>query len=338
MSPQDPANSEDHGLPREPRAAGGSSDLRTPEPELGSAPADHDEPAPPIGAGATASQFVEERRALLGNAVELPESVPSAAPVVRSRANVDPWAHRRGEPRVFAFCWSLYLLLAVAGSVTWVASTSQVTPDSYAPAARIMLVVVAVGATILWPMTRLSQVSPEKSAVGSTLADLVVVLLPMQMVIWPLTFLARWPTGIVASVGLLLAAWTLLAGGVLALALSGRRVADAGASGLGWRSVWMTAFLALALCAPGLMLAKSSGASTSDPIVEVASARPWPAWLPMLSPLTAVTQITGKGLMGPQRPVSPLEWGVIGWVGIAGVWLWIAAGVREGFARLREPA
>jgi hypothetical protein len=249
----------------------------------------------------------------------------------------DPWAHRRGEPRLFAFFWSMYLLLTVAGSVTWVASTSQLTPDSYAPAARIMLIVVAVGATILWPMTRLSQATPKGSVLLAVFADLVVMLLPMQMVIWPLVVLAHWPAGIVACVALLLSSWTLLTGGFLALALGGKRVINPDADGIGWRSIWMLAFLGMALTAPLVMLVKSANSTVSDPLIEAASVR-WPTWLPMLSPITAVSQLTGRGLLGPQRPVSPMEWALIGWVAIVGVWFWILAGVREGFARLADPA
>src|SRR5262249_53298101 len=135
----------------------------------------------------------------------------------------DIWAHRRAEPRLFAFLWSVYVLIAVMGSILWLArmpAGSTGASSMYSPAARTLLVVIAAGITVLWPMTRLSQAAPERDPVGSALADLLVVQLPVQMVIWPMALLANWPGPVVMAVAMLFLAWGLLTGGILALAFA----------------------------------------------------------------------------------------------------------------------
>lgn len=227
----------------------------------------------------------------------------------------DPWAHRRGEPRVFAFLWTLFVLTAVAGSVLWVARYAPLTGTSYGPAARIMLVVVGVGATILWPMTRLSQASPggDRGALVNALADVMVVLVPVQMVLWPLVVLAGWPWGVVCAVAAFLCAWTVLVGGVLAVALGGAAVDRPGHPGLTGRAGWMGVLVAAVWTGPVLMLAMGAGR---------------PGWLAMLSPLTAIPAMTGAGISGPQAPVSAVQWQAIAITAVVGLVFWVIAGAR----------
>lgn len=213
-----------------------------------------------------------------------------------SGRHADPWAHRRGEPRVFAFCWMIYLLLALSGSVLWVLRSSDLTSDSYSPAARIMLVVLAAGSCVLWPMTRLSQRGPEGNVLGHTFLDLVVVLVPAQVVVWPMSFLARWPLDVVAGVSLLLASWTALIGGVLAVAqttLGDHR--DESARGVA-RSVWMGVVLVLVGVGPVCI-----------GVLEAMS-RPVPGWLASMSPFTGIYSVSGRGLRGATHPVTDVEW------------------------------
>lgn len=221
------------------------------------------------------------------------EEVPPAP------APADPWAHRRGEPRVFAFLWTIYLLVAVGGSLLWLSRLTVVSTSTYGPAARIMLLVVAAGATILWPMVRLSQASPRGSPVRAALADVVVVLFPMQMILWPLVMLAQWPLGIVGALALMCTLWVLLSGGIVALATSGSTVRAPHDRGLGSRAVWMAVCISLVSAAPTIALARRA---ISGPDARL------PEWVPMLSPFTAVPALTGQGFSGPQRPVSPEQW------------------------------
>jgi hypothetical protein len=237
----------------------------------------------------------------------------------------DPWAHRRGEPRLFAFFWTFYVLLAVAGSVTWLARAGVVTPGTYGPAARIMLVAVGVGMVVLWPMTRLSQASPDRNPILSTLFDLAVVQLPLQMVIWPLYVLASWPKDIVYAVSALMGAWGVLAGGLLALALAGKSVTMIRDPRLSARAAWMVLFLALVLAGP---LARA----VLDSRAQGAAA---PEWLPMASPITAIAALTGHGLIGPGAPVSVAQWDAIVGTLSAGVFVWALAAARRGLSAAR---
>lgn len=261
-----------------------------------------------------------------------PEPAPAPAPLsmrdelLGPTNRNDPWAHRRGEPRIFAFFWTLFVLIAVAGSLVWVARFAVVTSGTYGPAGRIMLMVVAVGATVLWPMVRLSQASPPRPVVGHIAADAWIVLLPIQIVLWPLVFLANWPLNVVGGVAAVFVVWTALAGGVLAVALAGRRVGEFGSQGLVWRTIWMLILLVAVLSAPALMLGcKSTGVAVPD-------------WLAMLSPITSIGELTGRGMSGPQHPVSGVQWEFILGIGLLAVALWLTAFVRDRLGLAEERA
>lgn len=233
---------------------------------------------------------------------------------------VDPWAHRRGEPRVFAFFWTFYVLLAVAGSLTWVARYTAITASSYGPAARIMLVVVAVGMIVLWPMTRLSQASPRAHPALAAVGDFFVVQAPVQIIIWPLIVLANWPSDIVIGLAAMFAAWGVLVGGLVALALAGREVSEARDARLYGRTGWMVVALALGFGAVAVQAALiATGVSA-------------PPWLRMSSPVTAIPALTGHGLSGPSAPVSQAQWQtIVGTLSVA-VLLWSASIARYGLA------
>ena len=249
---------------------------------------------------------------------------------------IDPWAHRRGEPRVFAFLWTVYVLLAVGGSILWVARFAAVSGGGFSsPAARIMLVVVAIGATVLWPMVRLSQASPRAGALGHVLADTIIVLVPIQLVLWPLVALAGWPLGVVGAVAADLTAWVALSGGVLGIALCGRRATNPSDAELASRSIWMLALLVLVGWGPLAMLGLRSARAG------------WPAWLPISSPLTGISSLTGTAVSGPQIPVTSVEYRMILATGgvAAGAWLlascsgggWQPAESGLGFGRNLAP-
>jgi len=112
----------------------------------------------------------------------------------------------------------------------------------------------------------------------------VVVLLPVQALIWPhaLGMLSGWPIGVVAAVALCVGAWACVCGGALAVAFVTMR-ADAGA---GVRAVWMLVFVALVGGLP-LWLLLSGGYAVTEalPTLDPPSGR-------MLSPLTAILEIT----------------------------------------------
>jgi hypothetical protein len=242
---------------------------------------------------------------------------PSAAP---PPAQIDPWAHRRGEPRLFAFLWSVYVLVAVAGSILWLARLPVITPSSYSPAARTLLVVLAMGMTVLWPMVRLSQAPPEGDSIGAALADLLVIQLPVQMVVWPMSFLANWPTRTVAAVSLLFVAWGVLTGGVLALAFAGGRPRPLPGRRAGpgeWsRAAWMGVCLLAVGAAPIAAMAARAAAASA------------PSWLAAASPFTAIYSISGSGWTGPTAPVRQPQWITVWGTAAVGAVLWIGSAVR----------
>ena len=52
------------------------------------------------------------------------------------------WSHRRGEPRIFAFFWTLYLLLATIAAFWSVGAPGTSDPLALRPAARSVLAAV----------------------------------------------------------------------------------------------------------------------------------------------------------------------------------------------------
>lgn len=236
---------------------------------------------------------------------------------VSQAERADPWAHRRGEPRVFAMCWLIYVTLTVTGSVRWVVqSTSEISPLSYGPSARIMLIVLATGALVLWPMVRLSQSAPARARLSSAiLADMLIILVPSWLVIVPLRFIAGWPMDVVAAIAAIFGAWTYLTGGVLALALS--RVDPNRPAAHRW--LWMLG--ALACVGAGMLV---HAAFRAREMIHDAST---PAWMSFLSPFSAIPMLTGRGLWGPQAPVETSQWGVLVATLAIGLGLWSVAGV-----------
>jgi hypothetical protein len=243
---------------------------------------------------------------------------------------IDPWAHRRGEPRIFAFLWTLYLLAAVVGSVMWLAGTASLQPDAYGPAARIMLVAIAAGVTILWPMARLCQDAPEHP-LRACLADVVVIVAPVQMVVWPLAFLAAWPLDVIAATAAHLSVWGLVSGGMLANALldhapgsaSKLEVSRRPQSGL-TRAGWMIGIVAVVFA--GQLLAA----------LGIATARPWLADLSGLSPFAGVYEVSGHGLVGAERPVTLWQWRLIAGVGAGSLLVWLLALLRAAHPFIRR--
>lgn len=241
----------------------------------------------------------------------------------REPAKRDPWAHRRGEPRVFAFLWTMYVLVAVAGSVLWLATTGRFTATGYGPAARIMLVVVSAGVTLVWPMTRLSQQRPEGSVIVAAVVDVLVVLFPVQMVLWPLVFMAGWPASVVLAVAVQFLVWTVLIGGMIAVGLS----AGDGARGLEWRLWTMVAVVGLVFAVPLFLAARAAAGMGHGP-----------TWAVMCSPFTALPTTTGTGVSGPQAALTGVQRAAVVGVGVAATLVWGLAGFRAAVDQGREAA
>lgn len=216
----------------------------------------------------------------------------------------DRWAHRRGEPRVFALAWTLFLFAATL--ITFVAAQSAGIGDRslVRSAAQMLVFAAALGLTVLWPMARLCQ-APDTHPVSGTAKDLLVLLIPLQAMLWPqaMWWLARWPLAVIGAADLVLVSWAFFVGGLLACFQAARaRRARAGQQWGASQNVTAMVLIVL-IVATGALAALSdgppplSGADVVPPSIR-------PAWL--LSPFTAVFETTrDRAWSGTTASVTP---------------------------------
>lgn len=244
----------------------------------------------------------------------------------------DRWAHRRAEPRFFAFVWTTYIFGATALTLLSLAG-GVMSPDITRPAARTLLSLVAAGIVLLWPLVRLSQEWPRGAfstdGVVSALKDLFVVIVPTQAVIWPQWWMTGWPLPVVATVAAMLASWAILVGGILAIAaaMSGiaREPGPPAARARG-RAAWMAAFLGLALAGPGAAF-----------FAGTPEAGPRPSVLMMTSPIGAVHELTRDRPWTGRAAANSRDhavWSVV--PAAVSLPLWVAAMLRERSGRGRR--
>jgi hypothetical protein len=257
-----------------------------------------------------------------------------ARAVVPLRASRPPdrWAHRRGEPRVFALAWTLFLFAATL--VTFVAAQSAAVGDRslVRAAAQLLVLAATLGLTVLWPMARLSQ-WPDYRPVSGTARDLLVLLIPVQAMLWPqaMWWLARWPTSVVGALDLLLLCWGVLIGGVLACFQAAR--ARAMRSGQAWNPGRSAGAMVIILVLVGAgASAVAIGRAGPPPSGDVVPPDFRPSWL--FSPLTAVFEITRdrtwSGVTAAVAPGHILALLITGLLGLP-AWLlarWIERGSR----------
>lgn len=95
---------------------------------------------------------------------------------------------------------------------------------SYVPGVRVMLICMAIGLVVAWPLLRLSEPATE-FPLRRAILDLVVLISLMQVVLWPLRLVTPWTPTRTAAIDATLIAWTLLAGAVVAAASGSRSAA-----------------------------------------------------------------------------------------------------------------
>lgn len=251
----------------------------------------------------------------------------------------DRWKHRRGEPRLFAFLWMVWLICACVLSLAPLGPLGLLASDATRPACRRLVLFLMVGIAILWPLVRLSQAMP-RSPRRAVLQDLVVMLVPAQAIFWPLFLLTSWAWSDMATVALVMVGWAVFVAGVLSLAM--RRIAAAeavAAEGVpaaagrgqssarhGLRAAWSVVFLALAGAAP--VAGVALGTWTSGRVDE-------PVWA-MASPLTAgFSALEDRRLAGPRSSAANVGWAVPAVVGGVGLVLMAWGGPRGRGGRMR---
>lgn len=266
-----------------------------------------------------------EPQALDGGLVH--ETLEDAEPV-----ELDRWSHRRAEPRPLAFMWTLYLFTATAMTFAAITGVGGLTLDVYRPALRILLMTVAAGVIVVWPMIRLSQTGPAESAAVASLKDLFAIVVPLQAIVWPQWVLAAWPVSVIAGLAGTLTAWAVLASGVLALyfrvewsRLSGRSAGEARPVA-GDRSALTLVFVLMAGLGPLIGAAWSMAAGPGRS-----------TWWMLMSPLSAIYEITAERAGGAAltRGVAA-HWAVAANVAVVGLvcWFWSVAPRRRGAGRV----
>lgn len=245
------------------------------------------------------------------------------------RRHRDPWAHRRGEPRLLAFLWAIYLFVATMLTFGLAVRAAPGQHESIRPAASMLLMAAAAGMVVLWPMVRLSQRRDPRPLAGAV-QDLVVVQVPVQAIIWPqvMWWLAHWSVSVVLASSLMMLAWGLIVAGLLALAQLG----PSGDPGRGDERLavpmatrWMAvmALVAVLGMAPALTVRSIDPRALGDAVPR----RHEPAM--MFSPITAAYELTRtRAWMGVPPRITRSEWiGIGATFGVAGV-IWVVAGCR----------
>jgi len=238
------------------------------------------------------------------------------------------WSHRRGEPRWFALMWTVFVLTSAMIALASAGGPFGGSFESYQPALRLLLLGLGTGVALLWPATRLSQEPPEGGlggAASAMLKDFVVVQVPVQAVLLPLVVLARWPLGVVLTLGLFALAWGVMVSMILTFGVSRLRWRGNPAGEPAW--AWMLGFFAIVLAAPlgeiMILGAGATGRSLDQPsMVE---------WWWLMSPATSGLEITRpRPWVGAEVALVPahliaagiiLGAGLLGWSAIAvSVW------------------
>ncbi len=240
------------------------------------------------------------------------------------------WSHRRGEPRVFAFCWTLYLIGAVTLLFVHSGALSSFSYEAFRRSSRLMLLVLVLGVCVLWPMVRLSQATARSGGMSVVVRDLVVLLVPAQALIWPQVWLSAWSLEVVVALCVLLAVWGVLVGGLLATTLGGP-VGTGGLAALqqeGRRISVRRRLLGLGACVLICCAGMPAALLRSGAVVVADSG--WlaarPLW--MLSPFLGVLELTReRPWLAVSSGVGRIHWLMVAAAGVVALGVWMVAGV-----------
>lgn len=245
------------------------------------------------------------------------------------------WSHRRGEPRVFAFCWTLYLMGVVTLLFVHSGALSSFSYEAFRRSSRLTMVMLVLGVCVLWPMVRLSQATARSGGIAVVVRDMVVLLVPAQALIWPQIWLSAWSLEVVLALFALLCVWALLVGGILAMTLGGP-VGAGGFTALQQEGPRLSARRRLA----GLgacMLVCMGGAVPALLRADAGVVSAWldvrPLW--MLSPFLGVLELTReRPWLAVSSGVGGIHWRMVAAVGASALGVW---GVAGAIAARRAP-
>lgn len=217
----------------------------------------------------------------------------------------DPWAHRKGEPRTFTLLWAVYLMVGALVTIFSAHSLSGTGVRQWTYGCQSMVLLVFVGLCVLWPATRLSQTPPARPR-RATLTDLMIMLIPVQAVVWPMPLLTGWTWSVTLGLVLTIAGWGVLMGAVTARGCASMR---------SYVRTWAMA-VALGMTAAGPIVSVLFGWMALPSGVRL------PDWWGLTSPLTLGFAMTHTPL-NLTPTMTGGEWAA-GWVPLVlGVLLWL---------------
>ncbi|GAB4516530.1 MAG: hypothetical protein Tsb0013_21080 [Phycisphaerales bacterium] len=220
----------------------------------------------------------------------------------------DPWAHRKGEPRTYTLLWAIYLMVGALLTIFAVRTLSGAGVRQWTYGCQSMMLLVFVGVCVLWPATRLSQLSPERPR-HATIMDLLIMLIPVQAVVWPMPLLTGWTWAVTGGLVLAVAGWGVLVGALIARGCASMR---------SYVRTWvMASILGMVSLGPLVSVVFDS--------VLVSGGVTLPGWWALVSPLTVSHALTTTPLNLTPRMTGG-EWAA-GWVPMALgvlVWLWLS--------------
>lgn len=244
----------------------------------------------------------------------------------------DPYRHRRGEPRGFALFWTAFLVLGTMACFAAYGVGRGITPHGYVNAARSLTAVLGLGVGVLWPVFRLSQAPAKGGGIAVVSRDLVIVLLPLQAVLWPQALVAKWPIEVISAVAAVLGAWAAIIGAVIAISLGSAvprrseakdRLGEATGRVISQRGLTMLLILLIVFAGPTYWWI--------EPILSGGSAHA-SFWSRMASPVTAPLELTRERLWtGHAAQITGNHWRAISLTLVfAGVsWVVAATTVRS---------
>jgi len=202
-------------------------------------------------------------------------------------------------PRGLIFLSSLWLI----GS--WIIAMGlrtpvQISSASYTPNFRLMLLCIAIGLMVAWPLLRLSQRLPSYPVLHIVL-DLSVLVALVQVILWPLRLITPWTALRTAAIDATICGWLLLAGAVVASAVISRRA--------GPRNIAMVACVCMCVAGPAMASLGVRGGIADLELID-------------LSPLIAVHTLTEGGGAQP----TPAQWRWIALLGLAALAVWATLG------------
>jgi hypothetical protein len=209
------------------------------------------------------------------------------------------------EPKALTLMWSLYLLVSAGTTIFAMNHLWIYDANINRLSSKVMIAMIGLGLGALWPMVRLSQVSPRRPA-ESIFADILALIVPAQAVLWPLTLLGQWSWGVTGAIALAMLAWTCAFGAIIGLGVCAR-------PGLG-RSFWMLFAIAIVGAAP--IWAVSNGWIAHDQIQD-----PTIVDWRLCSPLSAAWGLTST-LSGGAASMTIGKWNgvLVPGAGAAGLW------------------